>query len=132
MSVTTDALLAALPHAGLFLYDDLVANGTTAATGQILRGQANRFIKVVASGVAVLPSLATIDAPPFMIVINDSAQALSVLPAGADTLMGAGTAQSVPAGQAAFLLAIFGSRIAKGGGEIPANIKNDWRFTAIS
>jgi hypothetical protein len=132
MSIVNDALLATLPNLGVFLYDDLAAKGTTAATAQILRGQANRFISAVASGAAVLPSLAVIDAPPFMFVINDSTVALTVFPAGTETIMGVNASQSVPAGQAAFLLAVYPMRLAKGGGQPPASIKNDWRFTAIS
>jgi hypothetical protein len=132
MSVVTDQLLNTLPSLNVFLYDDLSAMNATAATGQILRGNANRVTRSVAAGAAVLPSLATIDAPQYMFVVNDSPNAISVFPQGADTLMGAAAAISVPAGQAAFLLSVFPIRIGKGGGEIPANIKNDWRMTVIS
>lgn len=130
MSLINDMLLVALPDMGVSLYD--ARQAFAGAPSQILRGQANRFTGGAPGGSAILPSLAIRDAPPFLFVINDSANPIPINPAPGDTIMGATASMSLQAGSSALMIAVDPARISKGGGYPPAQIVQDWSYSLIT
>ncbi len=133
MTVANDSLLINLGLNQFPVVDDLVTTTTTQATAIRCPGQVNRFIKVVATGAAALPSLLSIEAPTIVFVINDdAAQALKVFPTTGETLNGTLNANlSIPAGQSGIFIAVTAAKVGKGGGFAPGSFANDWRSAII-
>lgn len=132
MSVANDALLVNLGQNGFTVIDAMVASTTTQATAAKCTDQVHRFIKVAATGTAVLPSLLSLEAPTLIFVINDdAANALLVWPFGTETKNGANSALPVPAGQSAIFIAVVAAKTSKGGGIAPGSFSNDWRAAVI-
>lgn len=132
MSVANDALLVNLGQNGFTVVDALVATATTQATATKCTDQVHRFIKVAATGTAVLPSLLSLEAPTLLFVINDDpTNALLVWPFGTETKNGANSAFSVTAGLSAIFIAVVAAKTAKGGGIAPGSFANDWRAALI-
>jgi hypothetical protein len=133
MSVANDALLLNLGLNGFPVVDALVSSTTVQGTAAKCIGQVSRFIKVIATGTAVLPSVNSLEAQGIVFVVNDdAANALLVWPQGAETIGGANAALSVPAGQSAIFIAVTAAKTSKGGGRVPAvSFTNDWRAAVI-
>jgi hypothetical protein len=132
MSVANDALLLNLGLNGFVVVDDLSALTTVQNTATRCTGQVNRFIKVAATGTAVLPSVNSLEAQGLVFIVNDDpANALLLWPQGAETKNGANSSFSVTAGQSAICIAVTAAKVGKGGGLAPGSFSNDWRIALI-
>lgn len=135
MTVANDALLINLGQNDFPVFDDLVASATTQNLATKCVSQVNRFIKVVASGAAVLPSLVSLEAPNMIFVINDDpSDALSVFPAPGETINALGVNAAftgIAAGTSAIFIAVVAAKAAKGGGIVPGSFANNWRAAVI-
>jgi hypothetical protein len=124
MTIVNDSTLQAFLELQLPMLDNLMATAQASSFLQgstvCLRSQINRFTSVASTGTAVLPQMATGEADPFIVVVNDGANSMNVYPFvgekqnGATSAFGATTAAlAVPAGQSAVF--VMGRGVKKGG-----------------
>lgn len=77
----------------------LFATGAGAqAQGIRIYGVVNRIVKSVATGAVILPSVVSMEAPPLVIVLNDSPNSINVGAAAGEQMNGVATTSSFGAG----------------------------------
>jgi hypothetical protein len=127
MSVANTALLYNLGLTQFPVYDDLASLVVTVQTGATsLIGEACRVTTAIANGAFTLKSLLTLDGPPLVFVINDSAQTIKVFPflstASPESINGtANLALSIPTGQSGIFISVPNAKGAT----------QDWRAAVI-
>jgi hypothetical protein len=139
MTIANDSVLQAFLELQLPMQDNLsaTAQGSSFLQGSsvCLRSQINRFTVAPSTGTAVLPQMATGEADPVVVVINDGANSMNVYPFvgekqnGATSAFGAVTAAlAVPAGQAAVF--VMGRGVKKGG--VATALPLEWKSGTIA
>jgi hypothetical protein len=124
MSAANTALLYNLGLLAFPVTDDLstTANNTQTAA-PVLIGELCRVVTAVANGSFVLKQLLTLEAPPLVFVVNDSANTIKVFSFIGETLNGgANGALSIPTGQSGIFISVPGQKNAG---------VTDWRAAVI-
>jgi hypothetical protein len=127
MTVANTALLYNLGLTQFPVYDDLASTVVSSQVGATqLIGEACRVTSAVANGSFILKSLLTLDGPPLVFVINDSAQAIRVYPflsvPSPESVNGsANSFLSIPTGQSGIFISVPNAKGAT----------QDWRAAVI-
>jgi len=139
MTVTNDSIIRAFAYIVTPINDDLAAAFATGAGAQnqglTMQGEMNRITTSVATGACVLRSITTGEAPPLVVVVNDSPNSINVGAAAGEKVNNVATTSSFGAGVlavAAGASAVFVSTGSLGKGDGNPATTQDWRAAAIT
>jgi hypothetical protein len=122
-STANNALRVNLGLDGFYCLDDVTASSTTTQAGATaITAECTRVTLSPANGSLILRSLTTLDAPPIVFVVNDSANTIKVYPATGENLSGTQNASlSIPSGESGIFVSV-----PNGNGDT-----QDWRSAVI-
>jgi hypothetical protein len=129
MSTTNDSAMYNLGILAFALNDNNSANSTTQATATPIIGEIFRVLQSVASGIVLLKSILTKEAPPVVFVLNDSPNTIIANCWPGEKLNGVtnGTL-SIASGAFGFFMQV-PTQIARGGG---GGGTLDWRAAVVT